>query len=212
MPVVIPHTFVGGPGNKAKASEVNENFQALAAKFDAGIASADAAVNAGFKGSQLSTTPGERVGTANLENESVNDGKLAFDIDIPGLDSGRAVSGDHIKTLTAAHLARILPDSPLAGIGSNKLKVTFATAAISLSMFGGIPQSVLLTLSATFPKATYQCWGGFVLNIGGGAQATVVSMIHVSDSATNWAAAINAVSPATGSFTGTAVVIFTQKP
>lgn len=130
MPVVIPNIFVGGPGNKARAEEVNENFATLAGKFDGGIVSADASDSAGFKGSQISTTPGERISTNNIEDEAITSDKLASDGASPGLDSGRAVSGDHIKTLTEAHLDRILP---ALGIGKDKVKITVQTAGFSIT-------------------------------------------------------------------------------
>lgn len=138
MPVVIPNVFVGGPGNKAKASEVNANFDALAAKFDAGIVNADVAVGAAIDADKLADAS---IATAKLESEAVTDAKLASDAIFPGADSGRAVSGPHIKSLLEADLDRILP---AAGIGKDKLKLTVQTAGFSIT---GTPLSNTTTFA-----------------------------------------------------------------
>lgn len=74
MSVTIPYTFVGGAGNKARASEVNANFTAVAAKFSegaGGIADADIATIAGIRAIKLSTTIGSRITQAQLEDNAV---------------------------------------------------------------------------------------------------------------------------------------------
>jgi hypothetical protein len=219
MSLVIPYTFVGGPGNKARAAEVNANFAAVAAKFTeaaGGISDADIATTAAIKGSKLSTTPGNRIPTAAIEDEAVTDVKLNNDTAIPGVDSGRAVGGEHIKLLTAAQMARFLPDTPSAGIGSNKLKLSFDATAFSFSAAGtggsGIPA---LTISArnptgTFPKATYDLIAVFIKDPGA---TNVLMEACPDDSGVNWAGNIRAIACSNGSLTasGTLVYVFAQK-
>ncbi len=82
MPVSIPFTFTGGPGNKAKASEVNANFASLAAKFtegSGGIADADVYAAADLSARKFSTTAGKRIQTANIEPGNIDSTLLKAD-------------------------------------------------------------------------------------------------------------------------------------
>jgi hypothetical protein len=97
MPVPIPFTFVGGPGNKAKASEVNANFQALAAKFTegpGGIGNADVAAAAGIYGSKLSNVPGNRIPNPRFEDDSIDARVLRDDATV---DANRSVNTNHLR-------------------------------------------------------------------------------------------------------------------
>lgn len=168
MPVTIPFIFVGGPGNKAKASEVNANFAALVAKFAPGITAADIASGAGIRGSgatnQLSVVPGERVGTLSIEDEAITELKLASDAGA-GSDALRAVSGDHIKSVTEAHLDRIIP---AAAFGKDKLKITDQAVAFSITGVGAVDSTTFVNLAALgipVPTATAIIIGMYFQNI-----------------------------------------------
>lgn len=223
MSLTIPFTFVGGAGNKAKASEVNANFAAVAAKFSegaGGIIDGDISTTAAIKGSKLSTTPGNRIPTAALEDEAVTDAKLANDTASPGADAGRAVSGDHIKLLTPAHLARFLPDAPggsAPGIGSNKLKLTFHEVAFNT---GSIPSSgaligasVAANPSSTFAQATYDLVGLYVRTLGGTATFGSAAPVTGNGGGPNWQGAVQCIFSGPGSvnLSGTLVYVFAQK-
>src|SRR5690242_14024460 len=119
MPVVLPVNLTDG---------TTAHGPALAAKFTegaGGIANSDIATAAAIVGTKLAdrSIPGGK-----LILEAVTDAELASDSATPGSDSGRAVSGDHIKTLTDAQLARIFPAAGLsalrvaaAAIGTDRL-------------------------------------------------------------------------------------------
>lgn len=215
MSLTIPFTFVAA--TKAKASEVNANFAAVAAKFTqgaGGILDEDISTSAAIKGTKISNTPGNAIPTDRLEAEAVTDAKLANDTANPGLDSGRAVSGDHIKALTEAHLDRILP---LAGIGADRLKFTVHPVAFSFSALGAINAAVVTGVAAnptiSFPKATYDLVGLFIKNQTV-TTATVLTPI-ANDVAANWAGSIQALNALDNggaeTAAGSLVYVFQQK-
>lgn len=221
MSLTIPFTFVAA--TKAKASEVNANFAAVAAKFSegaGGILDEDVSTTAAIKGTKLSNTPGNRIPTDRLEDEAVTDVKLANDVVDPGLDSGRAVSGDHIKALTAAQLARFLPNTPLAGIGSNKIKFTFHEVPLSFTATGsGQPSgdAVAITNQAANPTlafavATYALVGLYIKDpvYAGG---TILMSADATGSGTNWAGFVRALNSGTSGVAITCglVYVFAQK-
>lgn len=97
MPVAIPYTFTGGPGNKAKASEVNANFAALAAKFtegSGGIADGDVYSSADLSARKFSITAGKRIQTENIEPGHITSTLLKAD---PAGVAGAVGSPDNIK-------------------------------------------------------------------------------------------------------------------
>lgn len=99
MPVIIPFTFVGGPGNKAKASEVNADFQAIAAKFTeqpGGIADADVYSFADLNANKLSSTAGKRITAAKFEPGAVDSAALKAGTISPFADAAVNTS-NHIK-------------------------------------------------------------------------------------------------------------------
>lgn len=99
MSLSIPHSFVGGPGNKARASEVNANFAAISAKFTegpGGISDSDVSATAGIKGGKLSGVPGNRLTQAQLEDDAVESRTLRDD-PTAGSPSAAVGSADHIK-------------------------------------------------------------------------------------------------------------------
>jgi hypothetical protein len=219
MPLVIPFTFVGGPGNKAKASEVNANFAAVAAKFSegaGGILDGDISTSAAIKGTKISTTAGLRIPTAAIEDEAVTDAKLANDAASPGSDAGRAVSGDHIKTLTAAQVGRILPD-----LGKDNLKLTVHEVAFSFSVAGtGAPDGTAVALtqsvlppSVAFATATYDLIGLYIKSPSVLGTLRQASRPHAGVSGANWTGAIDVLTgqQAADTFSGTLVYVFLNK-
>ena len=98
MSLSIPFTFTGGPGNKARASEVNTNFQAIAKKFTeeaGGIVDADIYTFAAIKGSKLSNVAGNRVPSDRIEDDAIGAAQLK---DEASPSTNAAVnSANHIK-------------------------------------------------------------------------------------------------------------------
>ena len=109
MSLSIPFTFVGGPGRKAKASEVNANFQAVANKFtegSGGINNSDISANAGIYGTKLSNTAGNRIPTDRVEDDAIDKDKLKDDASA-GSPNAAVNTALHIKDriITAVKLA-----------------------------------------------------------------------------------------------------------
>lgn len=97
MSVVIPYTFVAG--NKAKASEVNANFAAVAAKFTegaGGIKDEDISSGAGIRRTKLSTVAGSRITEAQMEDDAV-DSRVLKDDATAGSPNAAVGTSDHIK-------------------------------------------------------------------------------------------------------------------
>jgi len=220
MPLVITNEFVDG--TTAQAAEVNQNFQDVVAKFNAAIVDADISAIAGIKGTKLSSSAPDQVPTAAIADLAITTPKIG----------PLAVTTAKIGPLavTTAEIALLAVGSPqmLVGaaaanlIGGNgvitgtMLKITLATAAISLSGVGINPVTQTLTLSGTFPKATYDCYGAYIKNPAGVAYTTdgAVATLYPVDSGTDWALKISAHSGNSGAgapLTGTAVVVFVSK-
>jgi len=118
MSLSIPYTFIGGPGNKAKASQVNANFQACAGKFtegSGGIGNEDIRTNAGIVGTKLSSIPGLRIPNDRFDDDTVDARVLRDDA---AVDGNRSVTTNHLRDgcVTPAKLAA-------AAIVSGKLKL-----------------------------------------------------------------------------------------
>ena len=120
MPVSIPYTFVGGVGNKAKASEVNANFQALAAKFteaSGGISDTDIYASADINANKLSSSPGKRITAAKIEPNSIDSTVLKSD---PAGFSGAVAGPSYIKDAAVAKrniyhdVSQLFTNTPLA--------------------------------------------------------------------------------------------------
>jgi hypothetical protein len=78
MSLTITHSFTGG--TKAKASEVNRNFQDVVAKFTSGaggILNEDCSTSMALIGSKLSNVPGNRVPTDRIEDAAITTVKIA---------------------------------------------------------------------------------------------------------------------------------------
>lgn len=221
--VSIPYTFVAN--TKALASQVNANNAAIQAVLNGALSDVNFATDADLDANKFSSSPGKRVANAKMETNAVDARVLANDTGSPGSDSLRAVSGDHIKTLTVAHVARILPAScitnsmligPLASlltnnsIASEKLKLTLHAVA-----FSGTPLSAAsvgsfaANPSSTFAVASYDLIGLFVKNP---TYTNVVACPTATDT-TNWGATIRWANPtaSSGAAGGTLVFAFLSK-
>lgn len=145
MPVVIPYTFVGGPGRKAKASEVNADFQAIASKFTeqpGGIADADVYTFADLNANKLSSTAGKRITAAKFEPGAVDAAALKSD---PSLGSGAAAVG------SSAHIKDGV-------VTKNKLKIRFEEQVFSTTL---VSVGLTAQLSTTFPTTDF-CIGAYI--------------------------------------------------
>jgi hypothetical protein len=162
MSLTIPYSFI--PLTKAKASEVNSNFQAVAGKFTegpGGIANVDIATGAGIVAAKLSSVVGSRITQAQLEDDAVDSRVLKSDA---GGITGAVGSADHIANGIITP-AKIVP----ASIAKDRLKVTEVTQAFSY-VFGFalantvlnrevIPVPPLPAMAAMLPlRCTMEAW------------------------------------------------------
>src|SRR5258705_10692293 len=146
MSVVIPYVFVGGTGNKARASEVNANFLALKAKFtegSGGIGDEDISATAGIKASRLPSVGGTRVTATKLEADAV---------DLRVLKADATAGAPNAAVNTAAHIKDgiITPAKIVAGsLAKDRLKVAavgpFVIAALSEGAFSNTDTGLLST-------------------------------------------------------------------
>jgi len=95
--LTVPFTF--SSGNKAKSSEVNANFAAVAAKFSTGaggINDSDISSSCDFDANKLSVTPGKRIIANKFETGAVDSTALKKD---PNAGSPNAAVNDptHVK-------------------------------------------------------------------------------------------------------------------
>lgn len=206
----IPYSFTAE--TPALADQVNADFAAVQAKFNAGIVDGDLAAGADIDGNKLSQTSGKQIPTAALQNNAVDEFKLKFDSINPGQDALRAVSGDHIKSLTTAALTRFLPTgaavntTTATGIPESKLALVVDTKA-----FG--PMAVLNTAmvvspTGTYPVATYDIIGlffsGFSITAGNAVNPLCAT------NTTNWSSFFQGLF-ASGTVSGTVTFIFMRK-
>lgn len=162
MPVIIPYTFVGGPGNKAKASEVNADFQAIAAKFTeqpGGIADADVYSFADLNANKLSSTAGKRITAAKFEPGAVDSAALKAGTIAPFSDAAVNTS-NHIKDgiVTRSKLKMRFEDAvfstTLVGVGLAKTVTTTYATANDFFIGGYINYPSQFAPSATSPVLT----------------------------------------------------------
>lgn len=90
--VTLPHALTNG--TTAYGSEVRGNDDAIVTVLNSQIDKTNIAAGAGIEASKLSTTPGERIVSANLEDDAVTFDKLRDDA---STDANRAVGRDHIR-------------------------------------------------------------------------------------------------------------------
>lgn len=148
MSLSIPYTFTGGAGNKAKASEINANFQAIANKFSegaGGISDSDISSSAGIKGTKLTNVAGNRIPTDRIEDKAITFDKLKDDTGA-GSPNAAVNTAAHVKDgiLTTGKLKVSLYSGPL-----------FNSAAVfnAATVTGSVPSAVVDTL---IPIATAQ--------------------------------------------------------
>lgn len=234
MARTVPYRFV--PNTTADADQVNADFDAILGFFG-DIRDSDVSVAADLDGNKLSPTAGKRVPETRLENNAASSRVVASDPNSPGSDALRAISGDHVKTWTIAHVSHIIPPNSITGamlatgaaianlaaasVALDKLKVTIHTVAFSDAQFWGASTPMFFNKvanpSVSFPKATYELLGVFFKNLafsGGAAQEATVSVIP-DDSGANWAGRVRYVgqnsSSTTVTLSGTVVYVFISK-
>lgn len=162
MSVTITHIFTAG--TRARAAEVNRNFQDIAGKFTegmGGISNADIASGAGIVRDKLSSIAGSRITQAQMDDDAVDSRVLKDDIGMgaPGAAVGTAA---HIKDgiITSAKLvdntianAKLLNATILRG----KLKVS--TVDVVVPVISGLPHFATVSLGVlsanVFPVAAY---------------------------------------------------------
>lgn len=165
MSVSIPYTFVGGAGNKARAAEVNANFQAIAAKFTegaGGITDGDISTVAGIRAVKLSTVAGNRITQAQLEDDAV-DLRVLKDDASAGSPNAAVNNASHIKDgiITGVKLVA-------ATLALDRLKVSEYSHAPAIAYGAG---SILtfdtgLAIGTNFPIAAYIASPSFLVLTG----------------------------------------------
>jgi hypothetical protein len=198
--VSIPFTFVAN--TRALASQVNADFAAVRAVLNGALTDVNFAAGADLDANKLSSSPGKRVSAAKMESNSVDDRVLASSL---ASDALRAVSGDHMKALTIAQVARIIPAisitnsmliGPLAltianaSIASEKLKLTVHTVTGVNS--GSLPTpngsvefgtAVTANPTSTFTTALYDLLGVYVVRTDSSSKVLAAPFIT---NVTNW--------------------------
>lgn len=152
MSVTIPFTFVGGAGNKARASEVNSNFTAVASKFTegpGGISDVDISTTAGIRAVKLSSLSPNRLTQAQFEDNAV-DGRVLKD-DPSGFPHANAAVNlaDHIADAIITN-AKLVAGT----IAKDRLKlasVVIIVPVIAIHSFTAVDTTLLSTTA--FPIA-----------------------------------------------------------
>lgn len=151
MSVSIPFSFTAG--TKARASEVNQDFQAVAAKFTegaGGIGDSDISTTAGIKGSKLSSVAGNRITQAQMDDDAV-DLRILKDDATAGSPNAAVNNTNHIKDA-------IVTNAKLVDATIKKGKLNLASVLITtISMppnSGSIITTGLLS-SASFPVTAH---------------------------------------------------------
>jgi len=150
MPVSIPYTFIGGVGNKAKASEVNANFTRLASKFTegaGGIKDVDVSTGADLNANKLSDTDGKRITATKFQPGAVDATALRSDA---VTDANRAVTTDHLRdfSVIAAKLRQTAGSEAVVTQAIRDLAVTkgkLATAGGSKATYAQLEMLVETT-------------------------------------------------------------------
>ncbi|MFN0131269.1 MAG: hypothetical protein ACKVW3_01860 [Phycisphaerales bacterium] len=172
--VTLPYTFT--PETEADANQIMAMFNALAAKYGA-IVDGDIAPDADLDGNKISQAATKRIPNLSLGDDAVNDRVLA---DSTTVDSGRAVGGDHIKTLTTAAVARILTNasgSPVgAGIGLDKMAIQIHDrAGTAFVVAAGLTSYNMMA----WGEIALGNWRGVVTGIVVGGGVTVMTLQQI---------------------------------
>lgn len=126
MSLTIPYTFT--PKTKAKANEVNANFQAVANKFTegpSGIVDADVSTGADLNANKLSSSAGKRIVEAKFEDDAV-DGRVLKDDNVAGSANAAVNLLNHIKD-------RLITKVKLSNVAGSK--ISLAELDITISSF-----------------------------------------------------------------------------
>lgn len=196
--VTIPNTFLAETA--ALADQINANFAALQAKFG-GIVDGDIAATPDLDGGKLSQTSGKQVPTAALANQAVTSGKLANDTNDPGSDALRAVTGDHIATITSPKMTRILTTGrttnavPTLGIPSNKLGISIDTSVLTTLTGiagGGVTSTTVLPTAGVnaYTTANYDLIGLYLTEPSFNTSTTPVTLTAFQNAGLAWNAKI----------------------
>jgi hypothetical protein len=139
MSLTIPFTFVAK--TKAKASEVNANFAATAAKFSegaGGINDTDVSSTADINANKLSSTANKRITVAKFEDDAVDGRVLKDDVSI-GSPNAAVNLATHLKDriipktklsttigskISNAEMDMLVEDTAIAPIGTTGLVIT----------------------------------------------------------------------------------------
>lgn len=136
MSVSIPYTFTGG--TKARANEVNANFQAIAAKFTegaGGIKNEDIAAGAGIVSgpspglSKLSTVAGSRITQIQMDDDAV-DSRVLKDDATGGSPNAAVGNTNHIKD-------GIITNAKLVDNTIKRGKLNLASALVAIPGIAG---------------------------------------------------------------------------
>lgn len=185
MSLAIPYSFIGGVGNKARASEVNANFQAVAAKFTegvGGIADGDISSIAAIKGTKLSNVAGNRIPTDRIEDGAIDGTKLRSDT---GGVNGAISLAAHFKDAVITNI-KIAPGV----IAKDRLKLTEVTQVFSgLTMLpgagaSGIGANTVLPSPAPLPAMSAMLPISVTLEnvtVSAGSLAAVGISLHVGN-------------------------------
>lgn len=199
----FPFNLTNGPTQIIDADEIMANLQAAVSPFNAAIVDAMCSALMDLDGNKLSPSPAKQVPESRLGLNSVSQRVLQKDATSPGSDASRAVTGDHIGTLTVAQVLRILPALSIAkamlqagSVTLDKIGVTMdvSTTFNSGTIANGARASVAVTLGATYPKATYELLTVYTKNVLASAGVTTAcwAVPSPSDSGTNWAMGVTA--------------------
>ncbi len=154
-------TFVAG--QPALAEDVNDNFDAIAGKFNGGIADSDISDIAKIKGYKLSSASGEQVPEDRLANNAVSARVLQSDA-TAGAPLAAVATANHIKDgiITAAKLA------PGVGGGAGLVALTlpggsgplgiWLTGLTTANSYGVVSVYAIDRLTTIVPRA--ELWSG----------------------------------------------------
>jgi len=155
MSLSITYNF--SAATKARASEVNQNFQDVAAKFNegaGGISDGDISTTAGIRAIKLSTVAGNRITQAQMDDDAV-DLRVLKDDATSGSPNAAVNTSDHIKDA-------IITNAKLVDGTLKKGKVALASVVVTIPGMTGPTSQIVTTgllLSAALP-ITYHNEGG----------------------------------------------------
>jgi hypothetical protein len=196
-------TFVAG--QPALAEDVNDNFDAIAGKFNYGIADSDISDTAKIKGYKLSSTSGEQVPENRLANNAASARVLQADA-TAGHALAAVATGDHIKDgiITAEKLA--------TGVRPVLVSKAFSLAAVTVSIGLNLCGVGQVILDVNYPVASWDLVACYVVNFNYVAGTLYSLSVWADSSQTNWRGWVSALGDNIGTGTGSVVFVFQAKP